>query len=261
MSATDGPFEPFSNFFADNPWIWWVLAASFAVWVLSLALVVRSPKFRRKWLWALLTLLSFSFTWQLGPATTMSIGLPLGALYVIGFWLWGPHPTAEALAAEAERRAAQPTRAQIYHGRKLLIMRIAYIAATAAAVVLAFIGASGALLNSLMALGGGPSPDMLLPKSATLIFRYGGAAFMLAFSGLWLWLTIRPQWWGKLLCVWAGLSWTMFGAVFCMIASFVNKPVDPAALAVLGCGLVMLAVAVIHQVVDPRLFGWSPSPR
>ncbi|MBS0297034.1 MAG: hypothetical protein JSR45_12040 [Proteobacteria bacterium] len=261
MNSAVDPFGDFSEFFADNPWIWAVLAVSFAVWVSSLILVVRSPKFRRKWQWALLTLLNFSFAWQIGEGTMMSLGLPMGALYVIGFWLWGPRPTAEALAAEAERRAAQPARAEIYGGRRLLVVRVAYLFATAAVLVLSALSASGALLNSFAALDGGPSLDTLLPKSFILLLRYGGAAFTLALAALWLWLAVRPQWWGKLLCVWAGLSWTMFGAVFCMIASLVAKPVDPAALVVLGCGLVMLTVAVVHQVVDPRLFGWSPSPR
>jgi hypothetical protein len=46
-----------------NPWIWVIGVAGFALWIAAISLVVRSAKFRRKWLWALLSLLSFSFGW------------------------------------------------------------------------------------------------------------------------------------------------------------------------------------------------------
>ena len=51
--------------------------AGFALWIAAISLVVRSAKLRRKWLWALLSLLSFSFGWSPQPGVMLSIGLAM----------------------------------------------------------------------------------------------------------------------------------------------------------------------------------------
>jgi hypothetical protein len=260
----DDPFEPFRQLFADNPWIWAVLAGGLIVWIAALTLVVRSPKFRRKWLWAVLTLLSFSFfSWEIAPGESFGLSLPIGAAYVIGFWLWGPRPTAEALALDVERREAQLPRAQIYEGRKLLIVRVAYVVAALAAGVVGWLVASGSLIRAMASLSDGASRDPYMPQSFVTLAQVAGGLGVIVIVALFLWMAIKPRWWGKLLCVWAGLGWMMFGAVSGAMTTLVASPakLDVSILAVLGCGVVMLAVAVVHQTVDSRLFGWSPRPR
>jgi hypothetical protein len=80
------------TFVQNNPWILAVVGFGLAAWIGALVAIVRATKFRRKWLWALLTLLSFSWSWEVGPGETLSVGFPLGALYVLWFWRFGPSP-------------------------------------------------------------------------------------------------------------------------------------------------------------------------
>jgi ABC-type Co2+ transport system permease subunit len=73
-------------------WLIGLAVIGVAIWVAALVLVIRSPKFRRKWLWALLTLVTFSYGRHVVPGVTISAGLPFGALYVLWFWRCGPAP-------------------------------------------------------------------------------------------------------------------------------------------------------------------------
>jgi len=61
---------------------------SSTIWTASVVLIVRSPIFRRKWLWGLLTTSGVGFSFCLTDLSTemIRVGIPLGALYVIWFW-------------------------------------------------------------------------------------------------------------------------------------------------------------------------------
>jgi hypothetical protein len=61
-----------------------------AVWALGLWTVFANGKFKRKWLWVLLTFVSWPFDLPIGPEGMMSVRVPLGAIYVLLFALVGP---------------------------------------------------------------------------------------------------------------------------------------------------------------------------
>ena len=61
-------------------------------------------------LWVLLALFTFTYSWEIRPGFTLGIGTPLGSLYVLWFWKFGPQPTQEKLArarAQSGPRSAQ----------------------------------------------------------------------------------------------------------------------------------------------------------
>ena len=69
-------------------------------------------------------------------------------------------------------------------------------------------------------------------------------------------LTFRPMWWGKLVMLMFCLSWLMFWPISTVLNRF--EPAESRDL-LFGAGLcsnVMLALAIMQQIVDPSL--WRP---
>ncbi len=83
----------------SNPWVVSGLVAGFAVWAGAIWTVFSHSKFCKKWWWAALTLLSFTYPipadergWQL------AVAVPIGAIYVLLFAMFGPRrPTSDRL--------------------------------------------------------------------------------------------------------------------------------------------------------------------
>ena len=237
-------------FVAQNPWIWVVGLISLAVWIAAISVVIQSPKFRRKWLWGLLTLVSFSYSWSVSPGETFSLGLPFGAAYVLWFWKFGASPSPDDLETDAARRSAADARP--VSPFKLALVRGAYAISAAATAWFGWLIGTGAMVGVIHRLispedADGPPVFHALAGAAW----YPPAALMLAMAGLLAFLSVRPYWWGKILCVWAGLSWTLFSL---SLAAF-GGGLDPALTGVLVAGLSLCATAVIHQVADPRFRG------
>jgi uncharacterized membrane protein YqhA len=67
-----------------------------------------------------------------------------------------------------------------------------------------------------------------------------------------MFLCFRPYFWGKIIAFWAGLSWLGFSGAMTVMAGWSN-----ALASVLAAGLLMLAVGITHQFIDPR---WSGPP-
>lgn len=233
-----------------NPWIWIVGIIDLAIWVTSITLVFRSAKFRRKWLWALLSLLSFSYGWSPQPGVMVSVGLPIGAAYILWFWRFGRSPSAEELAGDAARRSARP--APIASPTKVGLLRASYMVATAATLLVGWLAVSG-LLGDLMfgmmrSTAGGVPPDF---RQFLDGIRFAQGGLMVALAGLFVFLAFRPYWWGELLCLWATLAWGMFGLVLLAFSGGFR----PTLVWVLVAALGMVAATVILQVVDPRFGG------
>lgn len=222
------------------------MLASLAVWIAAIWTVVKSPKFLRKGLWILLTLLSFSFSWGIGSGATIGVGVPVGALYVLWFWRFGRPPTTEQVARHAERRANG--RAPTAPTAKVLVLRGAYWAAAAACLVMTGMFLFGGFEHILISDMEFPSSE--LPPAFLQTVRYGDTLLLAAMGGLFAFLSFRPYWWGKLLLVWAGFAWTGFGA-----GLSAWKGIDTPLALVLAAGLTMLAAAIAHQAADPRFSG------
>ena len=92
------------DYIRDNPWLWILFALCSAAWVASIVVIFRSPKFLRKWLWFLLSLFSFSYSWSVSDDMTIGVALPIGSLYIIWFWRFGRPPTADEIARREVRR-------------------------------------------------------------------------------------------------------------------------------------------------------------
>lgn len=232
----------------DNPWIWAVLVLGVAVWVTAVALVFRSEKFVRKWLWVLLTLASFSIHWVIAPGFTVSLGFPVGSLYVIWFWRYGRPPTAEALAiAKAKRNQPAPTGP----AKKLIVLRAAYCLAMAATLALGWYLVSGQMERAfLVEAGSADQVQRAFPGGIRLIVLVFAGVPLVGLLGAFMLLAFRPYWWGKVLCAMCGLSWTGFSLVSGVMPGGAGVQVLPLAAAV-----TVLAVAVAHQIVDPRFSG------
>lgn len=224
------------DFLRANPWIWAVMAVGAAVWIASLVVVIRVPKFRRKWLWALLTLCNFSYSWSAGPGLMVSVGIPLGALYVLWFWRFGPSPTAAQLAEDAERRARPPP---VAAGWRVGLLRLAYLIALAAV----------ALMGAAHLGGGVTAPESGDPAFDSLI-GYVQAATFAAVAGLYILLVARPYPWGKIPCLLTAVAWGGFGLI---AGQF--EPRQWGDTWVLGAGGLMLAAGLLVQCVDGRWVG------
>ena len=146
--------------------------------------------------------------------------------------------------------------------RKLLILRVAYGAAALAAM-----GVGIAAMMILGRLTAVPLFKPILPAFSVLM-----VGTIAGFVGVFLFIAWRPYWWAKLLAAMAAMSWLMNAGVTFLMQAMV--PADDGAKAfiqgfadarpvVLVSGLVMLGVAITHQIVDPRLggswFGREPS--
>ena len=229
--------------FAANPWLWPLLAVGLVVWVSAIVVIFRSKKFLRKWLWVLLAFFSFSFTWETEPGTSIGIGFPVGALYVLGFWLFGPWPTAEEIARREELRRVNGANVAA-PGWRLTAIRAGYAIAAFGALALAVLSGSGVIAGAILA---GSNAGPMLPLGLSVVMT----ACFVAIGGLLVLLTFRPYWWGKLMCVWTGLSWIGFS-----VMSVIIMPGNLAvSLTALVAGFAQLLAALIHQIADPRFSG------
>lgn len=234
----------------NNPWIWGVGIISLAIWIAAITVVIRSSKFRRKWLWGLLSLCSFSYGLSPQPGVMVSVGLPIGAAYILWFWRFGPSASPEALEKEATRRITRP--APISSRHKVNLLRAAYMAAAAATLLVGWLAVWGLLGDFMIGLMksqvGGVPPEIRQFFDA---IRFGQAILMIGMAGLFGFLSIRPYWWGKLLCLWAGVSWSGFG----LIGWAFGGELTPTLGGILCAAFGMIAATVILQVVDPRFSG------
>ena len=136
--------------------------------------------------------------------------------------------------------------------RRLRLLRAAYTVAAAATAVIGWLAISGRLMKLMFDFGGNPSrASAPMDKTFMTTFNYMNGAGVMAFAGLFLFLSIRPYWWGKLICLWAGLSWLMFAGVGSMMGPF-----QATVAWVLAAGITMLSAALAIQLTDPR---WSGS--
>lgn len=101
-----GVFPELAEDFTRTSWLLPAIGASIAVWLCAIALIARSAKFLRKWLWVVSTFITFSIDWELRDGADIRLWIPLGALYVIWFWRCGAAPTA----AQVERRPVKIAR-------------------------------------------------------------------------------------------------------------------------------------------------------
>jgi hypothetical protein len=131
------------------------------------------------------------------------------------------------------------------------VLRAAYLAAAAATCGVGWLLASGRLFEFMFSITGEAPAGVEL---AVVPARIMGVAALTAFAGAFLWLARRPQWWGKLLCAWAGFSWTMFSLAIHVVAMGQPVPTDIAVIP-LVCGLTVLAAGVLHQILEP---GFGP---
>ncbi len=233
-----------------NPWIWLVGIAGLGVWVAAITLVVRSSKFRRKWLWALLSLLSFAYGWSPQAGVMVSVGIPIGAAYIVWFWRFGRPPSPEDIKRDAARRSAQPV--PIVSLAKVRLLRVSYLVATAATLLVGWLAVSGLLgdlmLGQMKSEAGGVPPDF---RQFFDGIQLAQGVLMVALAGLFVFLSCRPYWWGKLLCLWATLGWGMFG----LFLSAFGGGFKPTLGWVLVAAFGMFAATVVLQLVDPRFGG------
>jgi len=82
-------------------WVSLAMLVGVVVWTIAIILIVASPKFRRKWLWFLLSLLSFGYSWYPEPGVIMMLALPCGATYIMLFYFFGPSPRPKPVEPQA----------------------------------------------------------------------------------------------------------------------------------------------------------------
>ena len=84
----------------SNPWVVSGLVVGFAVWAGAIWTVFSHSKFRKKWWWAALSLLSFTYAFPADERSwQLAVAVPIGAIYVLLFALFGPRrPSSDRLA-------------------------------------------------------------------------------------------------------------------------------------------------------------------
>lgn len=231
------------QFLRENPWLLlWILCSAFIV-VAGLVVLIRSPKFLRKWRWFFLSLLSISYQHSVAPGVLIVIGAPIGALIVLWHWRFGRSPTPEAVAAHA--KAVELRNISYTRSNALLALRAAYSAAAVGAFALAaFMYSVGVDAFLQLAEPMPPALERFLP--IVKVFQLCGLGVVGVILGF---LAFRPYWWGKILCAWAGFAWSGFGAV----ATFVFN--TPQLGWVSAAGLLLLGTGIAHQLIDPRFGG------
>lgn len=230
--------------FGRYPWLGPAMLLSFAIWIAAVVVVVRTPKFRRKWLWLLLTLFTFQYGWSLEGGTSISVGVPLGSLYILWFWRFGPSPSVALLERDALRR--QLTKTVTGTSAQIVRLRVAYGLAGAASLGMVVLAASGAVVGFMNEM----TEDIFATLPTARYLPLIQAAMLSALTGLFVLLFKRPYWWGKLLCAWAGLAWSGFGFASSLLLGAALVP-----LAALVCGLMLLVAAGLHQSADRRFSG------
>ena len=141
-------FSDLIGFLNAHPILWGYMVLGFATWIASIVVVLTSRMFLRKGLWLLLTLLSFTFSWGIGPGETLSLGIPLGSLIILGRRLFGRGPTAEEREDWEARRRLALAGSPAYAWR-VWLLRTSYSLAVVATVVVGGLAASGAVLEAL----------------------------------------------------------------------------------------------------------------
>jgi hypothetical protein len=130
------------------------------------------------------------------------------------------------------------------------VARVAYVAAAAAACAVGWLLVSGRLLAVMGGLAGEDIPAEAMPAMVA------GGAFLVALVGVFGFLAWRPQWWGMLLCAWAGLSWVGFGLISRLFAAEAGHPIpaDVANIPLISGGT-LLAVGLLHLLLVASGFG------
>jgi len=131
-----------------------------------------------------------------------------------------------------------------------MLMRAGYFLAVLASLVVAWLSISGHVLEIMRFPTAGPAFFMLVIRAAAL----GGGLFGLGFAGLLGYLAFRPKWWGKLVCAFAGVSWTLFSVSATLMHR--GSP-SPFSLWPGAAGAVLLTCAILHHLADPT-FGPPP---
>ncbi len=244
--------QQIGDYLITNPWLWILFAVGFLCWICAVRLIFTSPKFLRKWLWFLFSLLNFSWSWNISSTTFVSIGIPLGAFYILWFWRFGRAPTQEELAKHPlpVKNAAGP-KGTLAQRRTLFV---AYILAAIASLIMGAWCLTGAPEDLMVSILGDAAPTMPAEfRNAFDMMRIPQALMGGALCGVFIFLSFRPYWWGKLLCVWAGISWLGFSGAMCLLSGY-----DSRLLWILMAGVIMLLAAILHQIADPRFGGTYP---
>lgn len=128
------------------------------------------------------------------------------------------------------------------------VVRGAYLLAVAGPLSLGWLSVSGRLWDLVQ------FPEFLGGFLTVLAVTTG--ILFAAVAGLYLYLAYRPRWWGKLVCLWAGVSWIGFAGMSRLMHG--GNPVlwGPA-----GAGALLLLVALVHHVADPSLGPLQPVKR
>lgn len=227
-------------------WAWAPMAVCAVAWGAAIVTVVRRRKFLRKALWILLCFVTFSIRWPLAPGETLTVGAPLGALYVLGFARWGMTPTPEEIAA-----AHANARPVVAPADQVRLLHAAYgLFAAAFAIQMGWV-VFGPALQAFTPPGA--DIDTLLPG-----FRNSMLVFGLAMFAFQVFLAVRPYPWAKLVCALAAVAWTGHGVMSFFLLPHVAPPGYPVGLHAAitsGSGLVAAACGLLHLRIDPRLGG------
>ncbi len=128
------------------------------------------------------------------------------------------------------------------------LVRVAYVLAVPAPMAVAWFLVSGR---------GWALMGLVYPRGfewfATVISVSSGVT-VAALSAVFLYLAYRPRWWGKIVCVFPAFAWTGFS-----LMSRLLGPPSPLSWVPAAAGVLLLAVAVVHHVVDPSLGPFGPA--
>ena len=132
---------------------------------------------------------------------------------------------------------------------RILLLRVAYLlaaAGTAEIVILTVSGKTVRFLDEFTNSSPGFHGPRFPPEVVTAVQIVEGGLFA-ALLGLFVFLAIRPYWWGKLICIACGCYW-FTGTVMASMMADINTTIYR----MIAAASAVLLAALEHQIADPR---------
>jgi hypothetical protein len=136
-------------------------------------------------------------------------------------------------------------------GRFIWLLRYAYVIAALATAAMGWLTASGAMTRLMPMPASRVSAPPLFWAFIDYIWCVQIGVFLTLF-GVMVFHVVRPQWWGKLVCAFAAVSWNGFCLVGLARGLF---HFDAAIKTILAAGGAMACVGALHQWLDPYIDG------
>jgi hypothetical protein len=135
-----------------------------------------------------------------------------------------------------------------------VLLRAAYLIAAGAATVMGVLAVSGKFTSLVERFGRGLGDvhGPALPWEIVTALTIVQSVQFVALVGVFVFLALRPFWWGKVICFGVGLIWIAGGVGFSMVWFSIFGGLNMIVDCQIAAGTALLLAALLHQIADPR---------